>query len=144
MTYTTTNDVVVSLGRSLTSDEDIQADSLIQRAELLIGRRISDLAVRIAADPGLEDVVVLVVSDAVARVLRNPDGIYQERVDDYSFTRDRETSTGTLHITDSEWSLLLAGPGVGSDSEAFTIRPFGEPGYTQPDLWWETPTELGS
>lgn len=144
MPYTTTTDVVVSLGRSLTSEESTQATALILRAELLINRRITDLADRIADDAALDDVVVMVVSDAVARVLRNPDGVYQERIDDYSFTRDRETSTGALHITDSEWDLLLAGPGVGVESEAFTIRPYGEPGYAETDQWWETPTELGA
>lgn len=144
MSYTTTTDVEVSFGRSLTSEQSTQATALITRAELIIARRITDLATRITADPALEDVVVMVVSDAVARVLRNPDGVYQEQVDDYSFTRDRDVSSGSLHITDAEWDMLLAAPGVGSDSDAFTIRPFGEPGYaTEPSLWWESPTALG-
>lgn len=144
MTYASASDVAVSLGRSLTADETTQATALLTRAELLITRRITDLATRIVADAALEDVVVLVESDAVARVLRNPDGVYQERIDDYSFTRDRALSAGTLYISDDEWDMLLTTPGTSIASEAFTIRPFGEAGYADDvddDGTWTTPTD---
>lgn len=145
MTYATTVDVAVSLGRSLTSEEESQADALLARAELLILRRLPDLAARIVADATLEDVVVLVESDAVARVLRNPDGVYQERIDDYSFTRDRSISGGGLYISDDEWDMLLTTPGTSVPSEAFTIRPSGEAGYAEgveDEGTWTSPTDF--
>jgi hypothetical protein len=55
----------------------------------------------------------------VIRHLRNPDGKYQESIDDYSFTRDRTVAAGALYITDDEWDELL---GSATTSSAFTIR----------------------
>jgi hypothetical protein len=143
-TYATTADVQVSLGRALTTAETTQATGLLERAELLITRRLTDLADRIVDDASLEDVVVLVESDAVARVLRNPNGVYQEHVDDYSYTRDRAVSSGALYISDEEWDLLLVTPGTTVPSEAFSIRPFGEPGFAAgvDDGIWVTPTDF--
>jgi hypothetical protein len=144
-TYATTADVAVSLGRSMTAEETTAATGLLPRAELLITRRIADLTARIAADAALEDVVVMVESDAVARVLRNPNGVYQERIDDYSFTRDQAVSAGTLYISDDEWDMLLNTPGTSVPSEAFTIRPSGDPGYADDvadEGTWTTPTDF--
>jgi hypothetical protein len=144
-TYATTADVAISLGRPLTTDETSTATGLLPRAELLITRRISDLAARIVADAALQDIVVMVEADAVARVLRNPNGVYQEHVDDYSYTRDRAISAGTLYISDDEWDMLLTTPGTSVPSEAFTIRPFGEPGFSEAaedEGLWTTPTDF--
>lgn len=143
MAYAATSDVEASLGRSLTSDEATQAPVLLERAELLITRRLTDLAARLSTDPGLHDVVVMVEADAVARVLRNPGGVYQESIDDYSYTRDREVSSGRLYITEDEWELLLTTPGTSVPSEAFSIRPKGDAGYatSDEDRTWVTPTE---
>lgn len=144
MTYASTDDVAVSLGRDLTSPEEDRAGALLERVELTIKRRISDLATRITTDADLEGVVVRVEADAVARVLSNPNGVYQEQIDDYSYTRDRAVSAGTLYVSADEWDDLLSTPGTSVASEAFTIRPFGEPGFsTTPDeRVWVTPTDL--
>lgn len=145
MTYATTADVAVSLGRDLTSDEVTRATTLLGRVETIIKRRITDLVTRIAADADLEDVVIRVESDAVARVLLNPNGVYQERVDDYSYTRDRAVSSGALYVSDAEWDDLLTTPGTSVASEAFSIRPFGEPGYADDvddERTWTTPTDF--
>ena len=145
MTYATTSDVATSLVRALTTDEATCATGLLARAETLILRRIPDLATRITTDDSLEDVVVAVEADAVARVLRNPGGVWQERVDDYSYTRDRAISTGELYISDDEWDRLLVTPGTSVASDAFTIRPFSEPGYAEDiddERTWVTPTDL--
>jgi hypothetical protein len=145
MAYAITDDVAVSLGRSLTSEETDVAWGLLERAELLILRRIPDLAARIAADATLQDVVVMVEADAVARVLRNPSGVWQERIDDYSYTRDRSISSGMLYISDDEWDMLQTTPGTSVPSEAFTIRTFGEAGYAddvEDEGTWTSPTDF--
>lgn len=143
-TYASTSDVATSLVRALTTEETTYATALLARAETLILRRIPDLATRIASDDSLEDVVVAVEADAVARVLRNPGGVWQEKVDDYSYTRDRAVSTGELYISDDEWDRLLVTPGTSVASDAFTIRPFGEPGYADAadERTWVTPTDF--
>lgn len=145
MTYADAADVAVSLGRDLTADEATRATALLARVETMILRRITDLATRITDDASLEDVVVRVEADAVARVLMNPNGVYQEHVDDYSYTRDRAVSSGALYISDEEWADLLVTPGTSVASEAFTIRPSGDPGYatgSDDDGLWVTPTEF--
>lgn len=144
-TYATASDVAVSMGRTLTTEETTAATGLLARAELIITRRITDLAARIVTDAALEDVVVLVESDAVARVLKNPNGVYQEHVDDYSYTRDRAVSSGSLYISDDEWDMLLTTPGTSIASEAFTIRPQGEAGFAADiadERTWITPTDF--
>jgi len=78
-------------------------------------------------------------------VLSNPGGVYQESVDDYSYTRDRAVSSGLLYISDDEWDDLLTTPGTSVSSEAFTIRPFGEPGFAvsaDDEGVWITPTDF--
>lgn len=141
MAYATPADVEISLGRDLSASETTQVTGLLERAELIITRRITDLTDRIADDAALEDVVVMVEADVVARVIRNPDGNRQESIDDYSYTRDPNVAAGYLYLTDEEWALLLTSPGTSTASEAFTITPYGEPGYSvEPDAW-VTPTE---
>ncbi|HET6916596.1 MAG TPA: Gp19/Gp15/Gp42 family protein [Acidimicrobiales bacterium] len=56
-----------------------------------------------ALDPGL---VRSVISAAVLRVMKNPDGNRSESIDDYSWTRDSAVSTGTLYFTDNELALM--------------------------------------
>lgn len=143
MTYASTDDVAVSLGRDLTGPEDDRATALLERVELTITRRVTNLPARIILDADLTSVVARIEADAVARVLSNPNGVYQESIDDYSFTRDRSVSAGTLYVTDDEWEELLNTPGTSVASNAFTIRPFGEPGFSlSPDdeRTWITPT----
>ena len=145
MSYATTDDVGISLVRAVTSDEEEFAEGLLERVEAMILRRIPDLATRITTDTGLQAVVVRVEADAVARVLTNPSGVYQESVDDYSYTRDRAVSSGLLYISDDEWADLLTTPGTSVASEAFTIRPFGEPGFSlsaDDEGMWTTPTDF--
>lgn len=135
MTYATTDDVVVSLGRSLTADEATQADGLLGRIERRIIRRIRDLAAQVAGDATLEGVVVEIEADSVARVIRNPEGLRQEQAGDYMYTRATDVPLGVLTITDEEWSRL------GVSASAFTIAPslgVSERTWLAPDLWAST------
>lgn len=96
---------------------------------------IPSVATRLAAVPADDTFLSLVVQvqcAAVIRFLNNPDGKYQETVDDYSFSRDKAVATGEVYISDSELALLSA---TGGSVNAFTITPVGRaPGYPFP-VW---------
>jgi hypothetical protein len=117
MSYASVDDVQVSLGRSLTTDETAQAEGLLDRIETRINRKL-DLAAALAADAGLVDILVEVEADAVARVLLNPSGYLQEQDGDYMYTRDRSVASGRLDLTSDEWARL------GVKRGAFTIAPY--------------------
>lgn len=78
-------------------------------------------------------VVVQVLCAAVLRVLSNPDGKYQESIDDYQYTLDKARSTGALYLTDAE--LALIGDSSGEASGAFTINPAGWNSGVQPSTY---------
>ena len=116
MSYASTNDVKVSLGRPLSDDEDTQADALLDRVELRISSRIPTLEARLIAEDSLLDLLVEVEADVVARKIDNPSGYLQEQDGDYMYTRDRALlKSGGLALTDDEWSRL------GVTKGAFTI-----------------------
>lgn len=86
----------------------------------------------IPADDVFTALVVQVQCAAVIRFLINPDGKFQESVDDYSFSRDKAVATGEIYISPSELALLSA---TGGSVNAFTIIPVGRtPGYPFP-VW---------
>jgi hypothetical protein len=123
------SDIETALGRSLTVAEQAQATLWIADALLLIGARLGDTA---ELD---QDVLDYVVREAVVARFRNPDGYQSETIDDYTYRHGTETRRVT--ILDEWWDLLS--PSVAT--AAFTITPYGEPGYsTEPD-YWVTPTE---
>ena len=132
--YGTVEAVAVELGRpALTDIETDQLEQWIARAENLIRARIPDIDERTAVDPALYAMVADVVTAAVARVARNPEGLRQVTIsaDDgtVSRTRDSVLSDGQLRITDAEWALLLPTP-------SFTLRRTGSgPGVFYTDPW---------
>ena len=84
-------------------------------AYLLVG-----LVAEIGEDANLSRDVVRVLSSAVIRVLKNPDGKRQESIDDYSWTRDNAVSAGVLYFTDAELNDLA--PGAGGTGGAFSVN----------------------
>jgi hypothetical protein len=127
------DDVGVVLGREIVTEaEQGQVTQWIADAELLIGARLGDLA---ELD---QDILAYVVREAVVAMMRNPEGYQSETIDDYTYRYG--TSSGRVGILSEWWDLLT--PSVSSN--AFTISPYGSPGYTAPDAWWSSPTELGA
>lgn len=115
MALATVDDVAVPLLRELSAAERVYAARLLGWAEILIRGRFADFTAL------NQDAVVMVESQAVARVLRNPDGKYQESLSgEYASTRDRIGADGVLRITDEEWSLL-APSSAASSGGAFAI-----------------------
>ena len=113
--YATIEDVATTLGRPITDpDETKQVESWIQKVQRRVYRRLGDLD-RLDGE-SLRDVI----SEVVARRIRNPEGKKSERIDDYSFSLDSDAAKSGLYITDEEWDLLI--PDVSVDG-AFTIGP---------------------
>lgn len=105
---TTINDIEARF-RPLTSEETVTAAALLDDAwSLLLARRPS-LDDDIAAVAVSTATAVRVVSAMVIRVLRNPEGMRSEQIDDYSYTRDNMLSAGLLYATAEELSDLTIG-----------------------------------
>jgi Phage protein Gp19/Gp15/Gp42 len=127
MTYADDSDVEVRLGRTLSEPERLQVLAWLQDIEGTIKSRIPNLDDLVTAGTLPAAVVLKIEAQAVLRVLRNPDGKLTERIDDYSWTRDSSTATGSLCLTDEEWDELTPS----SSYESFSIRPYYEPGWSQ-------------
>lgn len=122
---TTFENVGVSLGRVITSvNEQEQITQWISDAELQIRLRLGDLS---ELD---QDALAFVVREAVALKVLNPEGKQSEQIDDYKYTRFGANARGQVFITDEWWDMLSPT----SSTTAFTIRPFGEPGYRTDSL----------
>lgn len=109
--------------RPLTDAEATVATALLGDAWLILTKADPTIESRLDASPATldEGLVTIVLVEMVKRVLRNPDGITQESIQDYSYTRDRNISSGLLTVTDDDLALLAANDTA--ESEAFTIRP---------------------
>lgn len=130
--------------RPLTDRETIVASTLLDDAWMLLKLKDATIDTRLDAVPIELDtaLVVMVLVEMVKRVLRNPDGIRQESIQDYSVTRDAVVSSGLLSVTDDELDLLASTTTVTSD--AFTIRPVhkipsGSALYDADDWEWIAP-----
>lgn len=101
--------------RPLSAQEQTNATVLLDDAWRMLKRRIGDLETRMATETDLLGEVVRVLCAATLRVLKNPDGMRSETVDDYTGTRDASVATGLLYFTDDE----LGGLRVDGSSGAF-------------------------
>jgi hypothetical protein len=133
----TYEDVAVALGRPISTEvEQAQVEWWLTGIEHVIFARLGDLA-------ELDQNVLLYVEveAAVAKIHRagRSESSVTVAVDDGSVTRRYENSISAQDVSDLLWDLLTPDSGTG----AFTISPYGEPGYTEPDAWWSSPTELG-
>ncbi len=128
MTYATPADIAVLLGFSFTPEQNQQAQGFLDDAEWQITNRVPDLAEKIAAGKISAASVQRVEIRAVRRIMLNPDGKDNEKIDDYSFGLNKEVAKSEVTITDEEWSLLLP---QGAPGEAFSIKLGGSPRVTR-------------
>lgn len=117
MAYAGPEDIQARLGRELDESEAQIVETRLDDAEELILVRIPDLDAKVASGEIRERLVVLVESEAVMRLIRNPEGFTAETDGNYSYQIDARVSSGRLHIDDDEWSLLGLRRGM------FTIAP---------------------
>jgi hypothetical protein len=119
MPVATSTQVATSLGRSLTSAETAQVNMWLADAEMQIRLRLGDVA---ELD---QEALAYVEREAVILKLLNPEGKKSEQIDDYKYDRGSAQSVGQVFITDEWWAILTPA----ASETAFTIVPFGEPGY---------------
>ena len=127
-------DVAVTLGRPAPASGTPEFDQWalwIGNAERAIERR----AERLSIDPLTLDTddVDMVVREAVAAKVRNPDGIRRTDVaiDDGRISKDYTTGTGQVTILPEWWALLCPE----AESGAFSTRPSFEPDRTPVEDW---------
>lgn len=134
MTFANITDVGNRLGRPITDAAEVaQVNAWLGDVEDIILRRIPDLAAQITAGTVAQATVVRVECQAVIRKIQNPDGKVAENVDDYGYRYNENVRRGELFLTDEEWADLTPE----SPSAAFTVAPYGRPGYrTDPCLDW--------
>jgi hypothetical protein len=132
--YASIDDVSTRLGRPISSTEEVaQVGAWLSDVEALILTRIPTLEALVLAGAPTPDLIVMVEANAVIRKILNPEGKVAENVDDYQYRFNENVARGDLFLTDAEWALLTPA----AASNAFTIRPYGEPGYrTDSALDW--------
>lgn len=118
MTYAKTEDVAELAGKQLTEEELVMCQRRLDQVERMIRRRVPDLDEQITAGSIALEEVVDVESEAVWRVLRNPEGYQMEMDGSYQMQRHSSSADSSLRITSQEWAVL--GVRVGS---MFTIAP---------------------
>ena len=128
MSVATVDEVATSLGRPITEQAEVdQVQQWLADAEMQIRLRLGDVQL---LDP---EVVAYVEREAVVLKVRNPDGKQNERIDDYSYGLSEAQARGQVLILDEWWDMLTPD----ASTAAFSIRPFGEPGYrTDAALDW--------
>jgi hypothetical protein len=130
--YATVEDVEARLGRSLDESETQIVQTRLNDVELLIRNRIPDLDEKIATGCIDVEVVIMIESDAILRLIRNQEGYTAETDGNYSYQISVLVASGRLDILSTEWALL------GVRAGAFVIRPYIGP-YTNgyPPYPWE-------
>lgn len=93
-------------------------ETRLDDAELLITNRIPDLDDKVASGKIDEAMVVLVESEMLIRLIRNPEGYMQESDGSYSYMLNQKLATGHLAVEPREWRWL------GLSGGAFVIRPY--------------------
>ena len=103
----------------------------------LITSQLTHAEGRVATDAKYASLVVQVQCAMVLRVIKNPDGLLSEQIDDYTYRRDSALSAGSLYLSDAERALL--GTGDGQSDGAWTIRSHatgrGAGWWNYPDQW---------
>lgn len=135
MAYATPDDVAVRWGHELSPEEKATVSVRLEDVERLIRRQIPDLDHQIECGSINKADVVQVESDAVIRIVRNPEGYISETDGDYTYKLSEAAANasgglaaGGNVITDNEWWLLGVCP-PGSGRGMFFITPRAVTGY---------------
>ncbi|GGM75540.1 hypothetical protein GCM10012275_52790 [Longimycelium tulufanense] len=104
--YATVDDVRKRYEGTITADQEAFVDQKLDDAEEHIASHIGDIGARIAAGRTTATRVAIVLSNMVARVLRNTSGARSQTVGPYSHTLDQAVSAGKLFLTREDRKLL--------------------------------------
>lgn len=99
-------DVEARLQRNLTDLEHTAAAVFLEEAEGIVRRAIPGIDASLVADPNLAVVVAGRVAGAVARVLRNPEGLTFEQIGAYAYRRADAVADGSLYLTAAELAQM--------------------------------------
>lgn len=116
MTNPVTPTDVESRWRPLSATETVVASALLDDAWSLINRRIPTLTASLDDNRIPLSELVRVECAMVLRVLRNPDGLVQENVDDYMLRRSTDAESGELRLTVDEQEALTYQSGTSARS----------------------------
>ncbi len=124
MAYATTDDVAVRWARTPSEEESDLIAVRLSDVERIIRKRIPDLDDQVLT--GKLDVadVVQVETDAVLRLIRNPEGFVSETDGNYTYQFSHTAKAGVLEILPEEWALL----GYVSGGSMFELVPNLAPG----------------
>lgn len=110
MSYATIADIEGVLMRPLDTRETEYVQPMLDYVEAVIFERVRSAMGRAHESQNYRNIVAHVEAAAVARVLRNPDGIYRSETDgDYSYTVDTAVASGHLYLSAEELRALSAG-----------------------------------
>jgi hypothetical protein len=118
MQITVTDTDFEKVWRSLTTDEATLIPGLSNRAWLRIQSRFPDIETNAApVPPATEplvsvDLVADVMASMIVRVLKNPDSVRSDAIDDHTTTLDAAISSGEMYLTADEVALLTPRPAV--------------------------------
>lgn len=131
MTLAQTADVEVRLARTLAGAELAFSQALLVEVSAMARLAVPGLDAQIGADANFDAVVVGRIAGAVVRVLRNPDGLVLETVDDYTRRRAEAVADGTLHLSVADLAALRSGPGaVSAGRSVVGSQKLAARGYT--------------
>lgn len=132
----TITDLTARSFRPLTAQEEQVGAVLLEDAWNLILRYRPNAEEKLT-DPAFRTLVVQVQCAMVLRVVKNPDGLLSEQIDDYTYRRDSAVSDGSLYISDAELALLGSADSGSDGAWTINTRPKGRgAGYwSGPDTW---------
>lgn len=113
MAYATATDVQNRYHEELDETLTLIVNTRLADAELILKSRIPDLDAQIAEGTILEALVVMIESEMVLRLIRNPEGYSQESDGNYSYAIYQQVASGRLEVLSDEWKLLGVKGSVG-------------------------------
>ncbi|AHJ86629.1 head-tail adaptor Ad1 [Mycobacterium phage CRB1] len=119
MAYATANDVVTLWAKEPEPEVMALIERRLAQVERMIKRRIPTLDLKVATDATFKADLIDIESDAVLRLVRNPEGYISETDGAYTYQLASDLSQGKLVILDDEWTTL----GVNRLSRMSTIAP---------------------
>jgi hypothetical protein len=105
----TLSDVEDRFHRALSDRELVNVKFWLQDAWWMLTTRLPSLEADITAETVPEENARRVVVAMVHRLLKNPDGLTRESIDDYSYSRSANAASGALTVDDYELAQLTPG-----------------------------------
>jgi hypothetical protein len=105
-TYATVEDVANSYDGTIPADKLDWVGYRLNSAEVIVANKLGDIAAWIEAGKATADEIRLVLVSMVIRLLNNPKGIRTQSAGPFSYTLDRDNSSGKLFLSGEDRRLL--------------------------------------